>query len=68
MNGERGAGPGLDGSRAMARFRLFMVIAALVYFALAGVFARWSPYGRGVSLVLMVFGIHSIFVALLRKA
>ena len=31
------------------------------------VIARWSPHGHGVSLVLMVFWIHSIFVALLRK-
>ena len=38
----------------MTRFRLFMAIAALVYFALAGLCARWLaprgrlPAGRGV--------------------
>ncbi len=67
MNGERGAGPGLDGSRALARFRLFMVIAALVSFALAGLFARWLPDYPWVTLILTVFGLHSVFVALLRK-
>ena len=67
MNGERGAGPGLDGSPAMTRFQLFMVVAALVYFALAELFARWLPDYPWVTLILTVFGLHSIFVALLRK-
>ncbi len=47
----------------MTRFRLFMVIAALVYFALAGLFARWLPDYPWVTLILTVFGLHSILPA-----
>ncbi len=67
MNGERDAGPGLDGSPAMTRFQLFMVIAALVYFALAELCAGWLPDYPWVTLILIAFGLHSLFVALVRK-
>ena len=52
----------------MTRFRPFMAIAARVYFALAGLFARRLPDSPWVSLTLAVFGLHSIFVALVGKA
>ncbi len=45
-----------------------MVIAALVYFALAGLFARWLPGSPWLAMIFVVFGLHSIFVALVRKA
>ncbi len=55
------------GEDAMTRFRQFMAIATPVYFALAGLSARWLPNYPWISVILVVFGLHSLFTGLLRE-